>query len=47
LLPREKESEKRRGRTKKEEGKNALQRLPSGRGFFYPVKEVQKKLFLG
>jgi hypothetical protein len=47
LLPREKESEKRRGRTKKEEGKNALQRLPSGRGFFYPVKEVQKKPFLG
>jgi hypothetical protein len=45
LLPREKESEKRRGRTKKEEGKNALQRLPSGRGFFYPVKEVQKKAF--
>jgi hypothetical protein len=27
--------------------KNALQRLPSGRGFFYPVKEEKKKPFQG
>ena len=47
LAPEREEKCREKGENKKEEGKNALQRLPSGRGFFYPVKEVQKKPFLG
>jgi hypothetical protein len=44
---REEKCREKGGEQRRKKGKNALQRLPSGRGFFYPVKEVQKKLFLG